>query len=405
MKRYVTDILMVVPLSLPLTFAPSKRVYMLARAIHRRGCSITLVGTINLSNILIRGGLVRLNTTHKSHHFREMNIIPVIYTRSFFVTTFLNLFILPIQILTIILLILILKPRLIYFTSPPTHVIIPLYIVTKIFKKSLIIDVRDPEEYIYVSIYRGFMQMIAKIFYKLLIVIYRSANLVTVVTEGIKSIYKKQGIQSIVIPTGTDLIMYEQEHSMNARFSNYNIGIDLVFNGSISAPYYELGTILKALVLAKRKRINARMIILGDNICNHFSNIESVKCLGYLTGKEYVKALTSAHIGVIPRTLERAYDYAIPAKFYDYIAAGLPVLALCRFESLLATYIRIFNLGWICRPGDYVCVFQVLERVSSNKQEYVDKKLSVLKFRQAIDSRFHAKVFADLVEGILRKGR
>jgi hypothetical protein len=37
------------------------------------------------------------------------------------------------------------------------------------------------------------------------------------------------------------------------------------------------------------------------------------------------KLISDCDVGLIPRIKDPIYDYAIPAKFYEYTACGLPV--------------------------------------------------------------------------------
>jgi len=120
-----------------------------------------------------------------------------------------------------------------------------------------------------------------------------------------------------------------------------------------------------------------------------------------LSIKEVVELLSASDIGIIPRVGDPIYDCAIPIKFYEYIAMGLPVIALIRRESELAKIILERKLGIVCNPNDYSCLKTALTSFTDKKRlrEY---KNNVLEFRKYIDRNIYGVLLINIIKQLTR---
>jgi glycosyltransferase involved in cell wall biosynthesis len=124
--------------------------------------------------------------------------------------------------------------------------------------------------------------------------------------------------------------------------------------------------------------------------------------MGVLDTSNVVTLLSACDIGVIPRIGDPIYDYAIPVKFYEYIATGLPVLAIVSRGSELARIVEKHRLGFVCEPGDHECLESVITTFAINKAVLDEYKKNVIVFRKHVDRKIGAKRLYELISKFLR---
>jgi len=130
--------------------------------------------------------------------------------------------------------------------------------------------------------------------------------------------------------------------------------------------------------------------------------IPNVVYLGVLDIDKLKILYSAADLGLIPRVDDPAFDYSLPVKFYEYIAMGLPVLALCRRESELARTIVENGLGFVCEPSDEACIEHAIEALLQNPEIYNEIKGKVLKYRKLIDRRIGGAVLSAILKYLMR---
>lgn len=72
-----------------------------------------------------------------------------------------------------------------------------------------------------------------------------------------------------------------------------------------------------------------------------------VSHMGNLSHKELIPALKACHTGVWIMGSEKSYDTNIPSKIFDYVGAGLPVMALLPEGGEAARFIREAGIGQV----------------------------------------------------------
>ena len=303
------------------------------------------------------------------------------------------------------------KPDVVVVSIPPSDIVLSTFIVSRIIRALFVVDMRDPaEEVIVYKASKSFEKLFAKIFQKINYSIYRRADIVTVVTDKMKAILESRGVKSIVIPNGADLTIFKPLEDYGQRKSlDTNRSLTLVFSGT-AAEYYDLKPLIFLTKIFNSKKIcNIKLLLVGsikkdlENFIHRLCIADYVHYLGFYPPEKLAKdVLPRCDIGVIPRADEAIYDYAIPAKFYEYVASGLPVLAICRKESALAEIILRYGVGWICEPKDYQCIISTLKEVCLNRDIVKAKRENALKLRKRIDRRMQAYKFLTMLEALLK---
>jgi glycosyltransferase involved in cell wall biosynthesis len=137
-------------------------------------------------------------------------------------------------------------------------------------------------------------------------------------------------------------------------------------------PWHGLATLVEAFALLHRGAPNARLLIVGDG--PERPRLEAdLAALGLLHVIHFTGAvapiavpglLASMDVAVAPYSKPRGF-YFSPLKVYEYMAAGLPVVA-SRIGQL-AELLRDEDNGLLCPPGDEAALAAALERLRRDR--------------------------------------
>jgi len=140
--------------------------------------------------------------------------------------------------------------------------------------------------------------------------------------------------------------------------------------------HFRPGRGLMQLIEAMSTIEEAHLVLIGggeleDEILGKIKSLnikDKISLIGYIPTKELIRVAAAADLGVVlfePTSLN--YTYALPNKFFEYIMAGIPVLAstLETFES----YIDQYKTGMTVDPGDVTAIAQTIKLMLSNEDK------------------------------------
>jgi len=224
-------------------------------------------------------------------------------------------------------------------------------------------------------------------------ILYNRSDLVLAVTPNFARSLMDRGVENIeILPNGDDVMVLKP---YDKRISRRGLGLNeddlvIVFVGYVpKGAYYRLDVVAKAM--AQLKKSNLRLLIIGEiRDPEFFKLIKSLSLdsriirLGVKTDKrELGKALSAADIGIVPYDDNHLWKNSIPAKFFEYCACGLPVVATAQEDSILAKIIRKEGIGIVCKPLYVKGVAEALKKLDNDRDIYFlvniskDKKLKV----------------------------
>jgi glycosyltransferase involved in cell wall biosynthesis len=124
-----------------------------------------------------------------------------------------------------------------------------------------------------------------------------------------------------------------------------------------------------------------------------------VTFMGYLPTDELIRTSARADLGVVlfePTSIN--YAYALPNKFFEYIMAGLPVLAsnIKTFEY----YVGIYQVGLTVDPFDILAISQSLEDMLSDRKKMSQWRSNSLKASKELNWEMEAKKMNQIYENI-----
>jgi glycosyltransferase involved in cell wall biosynthesis len=218
---------------------------------------------------------------------------------------------------------------------------------------------------------------------------------------------KKLGKIVYLVPNGADLRIFKpaDKKTVRARFGIDQDALVVGYVGFISSRgYYNILPILLAIQRV-RKRLNAdiKLAVAGPiydgnarRIIDYFK--EELQYIGVLSTQDVVTFLSACDIGVIPRIDDPIYDYAVPTKFYEYGAIGLPLIVIANRESELSKIVEKNKLGFVCEPQDHVCLERALITLAMNKSLLDEFRKNVLGFRKYVDRKIGAERLFRLIK-------
>jgi len=374
-----------------------RRVKYFLEYLRSRGLRTRCIGVIHLTSY----GIVRTS--------KECYQVPLSVSSS-------SLAFLPVNFIlsfSIIPLIFILKPRIMVVSIPDSHLLLASYVGSLLVRSRMIIDIRDPQEKLMLISYKkGLSRFVAKAYKLINYSLYKRASAITGTTRTlVEWMAKDIGKQVYLIPNGADLRVFKAIDKREARTKlGLNQGSLLIaYIGLLSSRgYYNILPLLEAIRKIRRKLgIDVKLVVAGpiydgvvERIINYFK--EEMTYMGVLDMKGVVILLSASDIGVIPRVGDAVYDYAIPVKFYEYIATGLPMIVLARKRSELGEVVEKNKLGILCEPQDHICLEKAIKTLATNKGLIDELRKNVLTFKKHVDRRIGAERLLKLIIGLIQ---
>ncbi|HVT44368.1 MAG TPA: glycosyltransferase family 4 protein [Thermoanaerobaculia bacterium] len=136
-------------------------------------------------------------------------------------------------------------------------------------------------------------------------------------------------------------------------------------------PWHGLGTLADAFEIVYRAEPRSRLLVVGDGperstLAERLSPLgDAVVFTGAVRTDAVAGYLASMEIGVAPYP-ESASFYFSPLKVYEYMAAGLPVVAsrIGQLEQLIDDGVN----GFLCTPGDTAAFAETILRLARTPQ-------------------------------------
>ena len=251
-------------------------------------------------------------------------------------------------------------------------------IACALLRVKTIIDYRDEWENQFIfsampSFSKRFYELIKKIWPNLF---YNRASFVSVVTQPFVKALKESGVDNVIlVPNGAS------SSSFMPLENKLEDGLfKIVYSGGIGE-YYRLDIVVSSLKkLADRGVKNIRLFMVGretnhavlDSLLAYAIDNGLKSSVIYLGNKSDVKELSkiiaSADVGIVPYDDNPLWKNGLPAKFWEYCASGLPVIATVFKDSILARLIQENGIGLTVDPLDVDGLADVIEKLSSEKE-------------------------------------
>ncbi len=227
-------------------------------------------------------------------------------------------------------------------TSPPFFMACISVIFVKLSKIPYLFDVRDRYPRVLVDLgVIGSSNLLYWFLERLESWVYRGAQMITTVTDGLLA-ELRTGFTSKefhLLRNGFDESIFTGELFDAKKRSTFTV----VYHGRLGR-FYDLDTYLEIIKMVYNADSSIRFLMVGDLPQSTTSNAPpNLEILPAMKLEKLAKVLASCHLGICLLRELPAMRSAFPAKAYDYIGAGIPVLAGPKGE--LTQLVDQFNIG------------------------------------------------------------
>lgn len=207
---------------------------------------------------------------------------------------------------------------------------------------------------------------------------YHSANRLVGLSPGIVEGIVKRGINPnkvASIPNGCDLDIFAKEQQAWRPEQVANSDLMAIFTGTHGLANGLDAVINVAIELQKRKRKDIKLVLVGDGMQKKSLQQQAIELqLENIIFHEPVNKnklaglMASADLGLqILANVPAFYYGTSPNKFFDYIAAGLPVLN--NYPGWLAELIQQQHCGFAVPPENPQAFADALEYAADHREE------------------------------------
>jgi glycosyltransferase involved in cell wall biosynthesis len=383
----------------PFPAAAWTRIGFFADAWAKMGHSVEVLGAFSYKSFQKRG----------AEKFGQVNIFNIIFNMGLdhpLVFTVNSMF----SFIVSTLFLLAKKPDITVVSVPSGNVGLGALTACKLLRAKHVIDYRDEWEDYTINLINS---KIGKNFYfavkKLMASLYFNSHLVVAVTSSYVMLLKDRGVTNVkLVPNGANTRTFRP--LINKK---ENEAFTLIYSGGIGArapAYYRLDIAVKSIKkLVDKGPKNVRLIIAGDGEVQEVLHLalelgisNNIEYKGTINDKaKLAHLIAEADAGLIPYDDNPLWKNSLPAKFFEYCACGILVIATVYEDSLLAKFIREYEIGITSPPMNEEKLAAAIYKIYRNK---LFREASGKRARTLIEEKFDrgkiAEFFLKLVEAI-----
>jgi len=344
----------------PTPGAPWTRISSFAKAFVAKGYDVDIVGVFSPKSLKEKG-VKRLS---------NINILNLVFKLSSN-NPLLFLFNLVVSLIMSTILLIVRRPRIAIVSFPNGDSSLGFLIACAVLRIKVVIDYRDEWEDQLIC-----ASKLSKKFYVLIkkvsSMFYRRACLVAAVTKPFVKTLTKRGVMNIVfVPNGASCSSFKPLNRKPGKEF-----FTIVYSGGVG-DYYRLDVVIKSLkVLADRGLNKIRLWIVGrgaiDSVLKYARQFGVQDMVAYLGNKsniqELSKIIAEADAGIVPYDDNPLWMNTLPAKFFEYCACGLPIIATAYKDSILAKLIYENGIGLTTNPMDVNGLADAIEKMFGDKE-------------------------------------
>jgi glycosyltransferase involved in cell wall biosynthesis len=344
------------------------RIGFFAKYFKDRGYDVAVIGIFSPKSLKMAG--------FKS--WREIplyNVIPTFWTENIFSLVF-NVFS---SIILAPIIFLILRPKVVVISLPSGEPSVGAYLASKFARAKVVFDVRDEwEDYVISKATSKAFEEAYRLLKALMTSLYDKSDMVVAVTQPISRNLRLRGVRDVkVVPNGADVSAFRpyEKDSARRRLGFKDDEFIIIYEGGVGG-YYRLDVVVRALArLNNAVREKMRLLIVGSGevpnllrLAEKFGLKDNMVYLGVKNDKvELAQIISAGDIGIVPYDANPLWKNSVPAKFYEYCACGIPVIATVCDDSLLGDLIEKHQIGVTSPPLDEEKLANAIDWLYKNK--------------------------------------
>lgn len=207
-------------------------------------------------------------------------------------------------------------------------------------------------------------------------ILFKRASIVVALTEEMKCfLFKNRNMitkeRVVVIPNWAHENTFFMTDDVLKKYGYTDEDFIVSYFGNMGT-CQEMNTLIKAIeILKDDTKIKFLFAGHGNKVemikqrCKQFSNVQM---FDYLLDEEFEKALSISSCGII--SLENGLiGLCAPSKYYSYLQAGLPIIAIVEQDSYLAKEIKKRQIGETINIDDVKELVRIIKKYSKNKEK------------------------------------
>ena len=289
------------------------------------------------------------------------------------------------------------------------------FFAAKVMRRRIVFDVRDKwEDYVIANSKYRVARFTHVLLRKLYDVLYRRADLCISVTPSLVKYVRKRGSRRVeLIPNGADADLFHPKKPREKLTIRSELGlregdIALVYAGAIGG-YYRIDVVTKAIryLMKTESESTIRFLVMGKGeplrimdmlkLTKELGLEDKVTYLGERKKQDVARIVPCCDLGVVPYDDNALWQAAYSTKFFEYCAAGLPVIATVTKDSDLGMLINEQKVGYVTDPLNIEQFAQAL-RAFHNLDEDERAKMGARARKLVTESFDRAKTAKRLME-------
>lgn len=289
------------------------------------------------------------------------------------------------------------------------------FFAAKTLRRRIVFDVRDKWEDYVISNSKYLVARFTHVaLRKLYDVLYRKADLCISVTPSLVEYVKKRGSpRAEFVPNGADADLFHpikprEKLAIRSELGLREGDIALVYAGAIGG-YYRIDVVTKAIgyLMKTESESIIRFLVMGKGeplriidmlkLTKELGLEDKVTYLGERKKEDVARIVSCCDLGVVPYDDNALWQAAYSSKFFEYCAAGLPVIATVTKDSDLGMLINRHKIGYVTDPLNIEQFAQAL-RVFYNLDEDERDKMGARARKLVTESFDRAKIAKRLME-------
>lgn len=328
----------------PTADAAWTRISFFANAWSKKGCSIEVLGVFTYKSLQKRGvrtsGIVNISNLI----FRMQLMHPLIFAFNSFMSLIVSTLLLIVR-----------KPSVAIVSVPAGDVGLGALMACRLLGIKCVVDYRDEwEDWFRILTNNKAGRLFYSAAKKVATNLYAQSEIVAAVTPSFMRVLKQRGLGNVTLITnGADVKTFKP-----LNHGKKNESFTIFYSGGVGG-YYRLDVVIGAIKRLVERNLNGiKLVVAGQGEIEALLRL--VAELGLSSKVDYVGAINDkselaqligmADVGMVPYDDNPLWKNSAPAKFYEYCACGLPVIATAHKDSILAELIREYRIGITSPP-------------------------------------------------------
>ena len=220
---------------------------------------------------------------------------------------------------------------------------------------------------------------------------YRNSVLITSVTKGIDQEIDSFQKPHEHIPNGFDGEIFDPN-----KYAKKDSVFRIVYHGRFSR-LHDIESLREISLRVQKVNPNIEFLIIGP-IPEHVKNQHwgNVSFAGEKARSEIPALLSTGSIGISLMKAMNSTKVAMPAKVYEYIGMGLPILVAP--EGELHDFVNTGNIGLAFKKMNIIQIAESLVTLEKDPARYEQYQKQIHSVRTQFDRKNQSVVMADLIE-------